>query len=38
VKNLVIIGSAFVIVAGLSTKKPDKLAAVVAKKKESVNS
>ena len=36
VKNLVIIGSALVIVAGMSTKKPDKLAASVSKKNEAL--
>ena len=36
VKNLVIIGSALVIVAGMSTKKPDKLAASVSRKNEAL--
>jgi uncharacterized membrane protein YphA (DoxX/SURF4 family) len=37
VKNLVIIGSALVIVAGLSTKKSDKLLGSVSEEKVSVN-
>ena len=36
VKNLVIIGSALVIVAGMSTKKPDKLAPSFSKKNEAL--